>query len=209
MYEGGPTQFWRDIWNSNISSYAKLLDHLDLVPPSEAMNDALRRALTDPLACLEDILLNFLQGSGLPDPLRFEQAKAFFDPIVISQLDSIDDPGFRARMFMWAATGSTSLAAGAKIRVSILLVSSVQSLTPAQVEFATENHPEYGEDNVEMNNAMVREGKISFRTCARQVTIPVTYMLDSAAYGTVDSVKDYEHWLLVEVLNAIAGHSVF
>ena len=56
---------------------------------------------------LQGILTKFLKGSGIPCPRLFDQAKAQFNDLV--NLEQIDEPSYRSKMFCWAATGSPSL----------------------------------------------------------------------------------------------------
>jgi hypothetical protein len=67
----------------------------------------------------------------------------------------------------------------------------------------------------EMRATMLAHGKISFRTCLRQVRFPASYfaILSGLNYGTLHPEltsldKAIEHWILVELLNAIGGHSI-
>ena len=55
-------------------------------------------------ASIEDLIRDFLSGSGVPCPAHFEEAKAQFDRIV--ELSDVSKPHFRARIFTWAVTGS-------------------------------------------------------------------------------------------------------
>jgi hypothetical protein len=61
---------------------------------------------------------------------------------------------------------------------------------------------------------MIPQGKFSFRTCFRQAFIPASYLLnltrqsysgDSEPKTLQDAVN---HWLLIEILGAIGGHTV-
>lgn len=62
--------------------------------------------------------------------------------------------------------------------------------------------------------AMLRSGKICFRTCFRQAYIPLSYLVtlvnteynaESEPQGLQEAV---DHWLMCECLSAIGGHSV-
>lgn len=61
---------------------------------------------------------------------------------------------------------------------------------------------------------MLSEGKISFKTCPRQVRIPASYLarLSEVSYSTDSEPKSLEeaidHWLLCEILNGIGQHSI-
>ena len=49
----------------------------------------------------------FLQGTGVPCPRLFAEINEGFSPLV--NLDTIDSPAFRSRIFLWATTGSPSV----------------------------------------------------------------------------------------------------
>lgn len=78
-----------------------------------------------------------------------------------------------------------------------------------QVEFITATNIEYGPDP-SAAETMAAQGKFSIRTCFRQVLIPYGYLLglvqSSDSHATAQ-VRIY-NWFLLEVLNAIGGHSM-
>lgn len=118
-FSGGPEAFWSLVWSSHVSSFDKLEDHLEIVSPPGDMCQDLALALRDQSASPKALLLDFLRGRGIPCPEHFNDVKDTFDSIVHPQLELIDEPGFRARMFTWATTGTTSLVASDKIKVSL------------------------------------------------------------------------------------------
>jgi hypothetical protein len=62
-------------------------------------------------------LENFLQGSGLPCPVLFKAAQGGFSSII--DLSQVSATSFRARMFVWAITGSPFIDPGADDRISV------------------------------------------------------------------------------------------
>lgn len=54
------------------------------------------------------------------------------------------------------------------------------------------------------------EGKLCFRTCAKEVRIPVPYLqkIGAAATDAESFQKAFDHWMLLEILNGIGGHSI-
>ena len=80
----------------------------------------------------------------------------------------------------------------------------------SQVEFvATENHPEYGPDLV-TGNSIFHQGHISVRTCSRKVFIPfprLLVILEALPEGESPQTH-FDSWFLLEILNAIGGHSM-
>jgi hypothetical protein len=68
-----------------------------------------RFPVDDTTYTLQGILTKFLKGSGIPCPQLFDQAKVHFSDLV--NLEQIDEPSYRSKMFCWAATGCPSLIA--------------------------------------------------------------------------------------------------
>ncbi|KAI0354352.1 hypothetical protein OH77DRAFT_1548247 [Trametes cingulata] len=195
-FSRGPAAFWSMIWHTHMSSFAALEDHLDIVAPSSAMCLALANELGEPGASPTDFLIKFLKGEGIPDADALQNARGCFTPSVLSQLEHAAEPGFRVRMFTLAVTGSTSLAPNDTIRV----------------EFVTGANIEYGPDG-SAADSMIEQGKFSIRTCYRQLLIPFTYLRKlvrrTLASGDRDRVRvNVDNWFLLEILNAIGGHSM-
>ncbi len=90
---------------------------------------AWRNQLEDALAnsdnhdtTFDSLLTSFLKGSGIPCPSLFYGVRDHFNSII--DLSCIDDDGFRARTFCWAATGSCERAVdAASISVSHIFTS--------------------------------------------------------------------------------------
>lgn len=100
-WPGGSEKFLSLIWTSHISSYLKLKPHLRIrVPPASTP----RPLVANEEVNFQDLVTDFLQGAGIPCPQLFADAKVHFSHLV--DLSQINDGGFRARMFCWAATGS-------------------------------------------------------------------------------------------------------
>jgi hypothetical protein len=53
---------------------------------------------------VNDLIAAFLQGSGIPCPILFDDLKPTFNPL--PDLSQVGTPAFRSRMFAWAVTGS-------------------------------------------------------------------------------------------------------
>jgi hypothetical protein len=62
--------------------------------------------------------------------------------------------------------------------------------------------------------AMIREGKINFKTCFSKALIPASYFIYLARQSSSDTsgpstFRDaVDHWLLCEILNAIGNHTM-
>ena len=94
--------------------------HIQPVPPSlqAQLTAALAENTVDWNATFSSLLTDFLQGQGVPIPELWADVEAHFNPIV--DVQNVNDGGFRARVFCWAATGSPERASDA----SRILVSS-------------------------------------------------------------------------------------
>jgi hypothetical protein len=118
-FEGGPETFFSLAWTSHISSYDSLSTRLDFcrAPASSETNFGL--AIGETAANFQEIFTDFLKGSGIPCPSLFANVRGYISPLI--DLTTIDQPGFRAHMFCWAATGSPSVElSGSPIEVRIL-----------------------------------------------------------------------------------------
>jgi hypothetical protein len=96
--------FFNIVWTSHISSFANLESHLRIQPASVTLRNQLRIAIPDGQTTFESLLILFLKGNGIPCPGLFAEAKIYFNRLV--DLSTIEEDGFRSRMFCWAATGS-------------------------------------------------------------------------------------------------------
>ena len=64
--------------------------------------------------------------------------------------------------------------------------------------------------------ALIKEGTICFKTCMRLAKIPISYLrsLAAATYPSSNDVElltfyhAFDHWLLIQLLNAIGGHTI-
>ena len=67
------------------------------------------------------LVIQFLKGSGIPCPVKFETARAHFNSIALG-LDKINHPGFRSHLLVWAVTGTPSidLTSSDRIKVGII-----------------------------------------------------------------------------------------
>lgn len=63
-----------------------------------------------------DVLVDFLEETGIPSPDLFAQAQVYFNNV---DVDLVDKECYWSRMFCCAATGSYNLESGNTISVSI------------------------------------------------------------------------------------------
>jgi hypothetical protein len=119
-FSGGSETFLSMRWTASIRGYESVGSYLLVTPPSLSFSEAMTRAGRYNLTIIQR-LENFLKGSGLPCPELFKAVQEGFSPVIdLSQVSAVS---FRARMLVWAITGSPFIDTGADdmIRVSIQL----------------------------------------------------------------------------------------
>ncbi|KAF8164427.1 hypothetical protein BJ912DRAFT_863835, partial [Pholiota molesta] len=196
LIEGGSESFLNMVWTSHIKSFEDIAPHLRFPSCSRHVLLQLSVALSSHGdVTFEKLLYKFLEGTGIPCPKLFENARNHFTSIV--DLSKIDDAGFRSRVFYWAATGSPSI----EINGSGISISLCGAL---DADYAPASQ----------RDVMMNEGKICFKTCFSQVKVPVPYieMLARGIYThdiePTSFQAAFDHWLLCEFLNAIGTHSI-
>ncbi|KAI0311373.1 hypothetical protein OF83DRAFT_1087743 [Amylostereum chailletii] len=101
-------------------------------------------------------------------------------------------------MFVWAATGSPTPDPAA---------------TSVQVIFVDGESHAYSDDP-DIQEAMRRQGTISFRMCFSTARIPAEYVISLAAevYAGGREPRTFEdafdHWMLTQILTSIGGHTM-
>ncbi|KAF8883865.1 hypothetical protein BD779DRAFT_1472363 [Infundibulicybe gibba] len=193
---GGTKAFFSAIWQSHINGFGDLEPYLRFEPLSAASAHTCAQQLQAAGFQLgaEALFTDFLRGSGIPLPLLFDDLCVHFNPQV--DLAEVDEVYFRARMFCWAATGSP-----------LAMFGRIHKLS---VAFCGDDDDRYALPAT--RQVMLREGKISFKTCFRQARIPLSYIVhlarvSSPAHSPNQFRTAVDHWLLCETLNAIGSHS--
>lgn len=106
------------MYSSRITDFSCLLPVLEIAEPPARALEEIALALSQPDLSISSLFCTFFEGSGVPFPLLFDEIKHTFDPII--DLSQIDSPGFRAKIFAWATTGSPCIGSrDEKIHVSI------------------------------------------------------------------------------------------
>ncbi|KAJ7885139.1 hypothetical protein B0H14DRAFT_2564084 [Mycena olivaceomarginata] len=201
-HPGGSATFLSHTWTSVIHDFDSLKPHLVIAPMSPLLIGEIAQPGSPALTMdLEDLLHRFLQGSGAPCPALLEEAIPRLSKLI--SFDQIDSPAFRSKALCWATTGSP------------------------HVEFDDQHHIVIhfvGPDNLGYDTSLaqlsyMKLGLISFRTCFRVARIPLVYLVDlcSRTYPARDHEGNdtepftlqqaIDHWLLVEILAGIGGHS--
>ena len=125
-WEGGSERLLNLLWTSHISSYANLEPHLRIQAPSDQWRSQLHAALSNNTSSFESLVTDFLNGTDIPCPRLFADAKTHFNRLVEFELSNIDENSFRPRMFCWAATGSCDREINAgRIQVRSILFQSL------------------------------------------------------------------------------------
>ena len=115
--EGGSEMLLSILWTSNITSPTDFIPYLSIRPSSSDVARQLAAAVPDPSMTFPFIIKQFLQGSGVPCPELFEEAKHHFTDNLVD-LSNIGAPSFRSKIFSWATTGSVSINTNEDISVS-------------------------------------------------------------------------------------------
>lgn len=105
-FSGGANAFFTLMWTSSITGYESISDHLSFLHSPAGLDAAIASVAGD-RATVQSLVEDFLQGSGIPCPEKFDDLRGGFTTLV--DLDKIDTPGFRAKVFAWAATGSPTI----------------------------------------------------------------------------------------------------
>ena len=105
------------LWTSNITSPDDLIQYLHIRSSSSDVTHQLAAAIPDASMTISHIIKQFLQGTGVPCPVLFEEAKHHFIANLVD-LSNIEAPFFRSKIFAWATTGSFSVDTNESISVS-------------------------------------------------------------------------------------------
>ena len=105
------------LWTSNITSPNDFIPYLNIRTSSTNVARQLAEAVPDPSMTFSFLIKRFLQGTGVPCPGLFEEAKHHFIANLVD-LSNIDELSFRSKIFSWATSGSVSINTNDFIRVS-------------------------------------------------------------------------------------------
>ena len=108
------------LWTSNINSPADFIPYLHIRSSSSDVARQLAAAVPDASMTFPFIIKQFLQGTGIPCPVLFEEAnlKHHFTANLVD-LSNVGAPSFCSKIFSWAATRSVSINTNENISVSI------------------------------------------------------------------------------------------
>ncbi|KAJ7584524.1 hypothetical protein C8J56DRAFT_789594, partial [Mycena floridula] len=205
-YPGSFEAFLSLVSLTKITGYDSIADFTSFhVPGGASFEIALGTTLLSPVPFrFKTFFINFLKGRGSPVPSAWNNAIPHFTPGL--PLDQVDEPFFRARMFTWAVTGSPEL----KTEIQ-------QGRHAINVCFII-----YGDGGMSSNTRRMyaQNGQLCIHTCINTILVPSLYfntvaqnVIGANQGATPDQqaasiVAGLEHWLLVQVLNAIGRHSI-
>ncbi|KAJ8084406.1 hypothetical protein PM082_003175 [Marasmius tenuissimus] len=197
VFHGGSEKFVCTVYQSHIDGYHDLrLHHVSKLSPGT--ENRLTVALSDNPSTIaleptfEDFFWQFLESLGYPDLDMMLADEGRFSSAV--NLEDIGMPNFRMRMLCWAATGSPHILEGAPIKIILV----------------EDDDPEYGVTlSADQLDRALKAGVCKFRTCAREMRIPVSFMLrlltvEYSASSEIDARVVLHHWLLVSLLDNIS-----
>ncbi len=95
-----------------------------IVPGNSNQKSEMQDLLGGQLFSCQDLICGFLHRRGKPSPTLFDALASTFDSQVDSSDEALAEPGYRARMLVWSATGLPLLQRGGNpIEVSLLHLS--------------------------------------------------------------------------------------
>ncbi|KAL1700638.1 hypothetical protein EV121DRAFT_295013 [Schizophyllum commune] len=194
-FSGGPLAFLEGLYHTGINSFEDLEPHM-------RWGSAPRRLISGLLARYPDdspseLFCAFLQRTGVPCPALFDDIKDALHETIPVDEESMNDPGYRSRMFLRAATGAERLQLGP---------------SGIMVDFVSSDNICYA-DTEEKRESMARQGIISFSTCSRTALVPAAFFSTIAEMefqvGNEPSTFEnaIDHWLLMAILTSIATHT--
>ena len=96
------------MWTSTITGYESISDHISFMHSPPGLDAAISSVGGDgDGVTFQSLVEEFLQGSGIPCPAKFDELKGGFNTLI--DLSKIDTTGFRARVFTRASTGSPTI----------------------------------------------------------------------------------------------------
>src|SRR6266540_353209 len=94
-----------------------LAPYLHYLLPSVGFLRRLAAAQSDLTHSVSELIADFLCGSGAPCPEEFNSLQDGFSLLV--DFTKLDDPAFRSRIFLWAATGCPTIDPTTSERITV------------------------------------------------------------------------------------------
>ena len=208
------------MWTSAITGYESISNHISFLQSPAGLNSAIASVVGDG-ATIQSLVEEFLQGSGIPCPEKFNELRGSFNTLI--DLDKINTLGFRAKVFTWADTGSPTISPDDTRKIAVSNYSTYIHLPGyiftdrflLQIGAVADNDQLYADHHV--HGMMLANGKISFRTCMSHVRLPASYIiaLTNRTYPSISNSggpstfrEAFNFWFLTEILSAFGGHNM-
>ncbi|KAL0061193.1 hypothetical protein AAF712_012013 [Marasmius tenuissimus] len=197
-YLGGSDAFVSSVYLNFIESYQDLrIEYVSKLSLESEQCVTLALEAID-VDSFKQLYQQFLEGKGMPNVELMEAERGRFQPVVC--LTDINLETFRMRMFCWATTGAPF----AHIDGSATKIILVEDYDP-----------EYGAaiQSTQLERAL-EAGVCKFRTCLREMRIPVSFLLRllEAEYSDDDTALDaivwIHHWFSVSLLDNIGDATI-
>ena len=104
-----------------------------------------------------------------------------------------------------------------KLTIALIYINEVTFVDDNDISylsFVDISHPSSIESSSTPDEALAAQGKIRFATCEQSVTIPVSFLVHllKADYNeskeSTSCTDAINNWLLLELLNAVRGHTL-
>ncbi|KAJ8091889.1 hypothetical protein PM082_024122 [Marasmius tenuissimus] len=176
-FQGGSVEFVSEVYNNYISHYSNLrLSYQSLIQPEtfEKLIQALEESSSFVVTSFQELFRDFLEGTGCPSIELMNNLKGRLNPIV--NLEDIDEDTFRMRMFCWAATGAPFVLADG---------------LPTRVILVEDDDEDYGAGlSAEQRLAHLNAGVCKFKSCFREMRIPVSFLLHLLSIDYTTALSD-------------------
>jgi hypothetical protein len=111
-FEGGPEAFLSLNGVSHITGYESVHDRIEVQSGTQHHQQLAIQSTIGSTFSFDSMFRDFLTDQSIPCLEIFSTIRSSFNSVI--DLSQIDSPSFRTRMFVWAATGSPLLDAGAQ-----------------------------------------------------------------------------------------------
>jgi hypothetical protein len=116
-FQGGSETLLSVLWTSHITSFDSIASSLEVRVFASVPANQRKVVIDGEEVSLEDLFLDFLKGTGVPQQAAFDEARSL--GLISADIDAaqLENPAFRPRMFHVAATGSDCVQQGEHVMV--------------------------------------------------------------------------------------------
>jgi len=119
-FQGGSETLLSVLWTSHITSFESIASSIEIRVFASVPVNQRQVSIDGSDVDLKVLFTNFLQGTGIPWPTRFDEEKSLGLIPANFEASQLESPAFRPRMFHAAATGSDCVQQGEHVTVSLL-----------------------------------------------------------------------------------------